>query len=200
MTHAALAPLIGPEFDKFLCASIGEGRNGTTLSVISALARLGVDPWQEAANLGRMPKEAATQRLAALIAALPDEPTADIPARTVAADLITLLPRSNSFNVRSADSAFAAVGPQQTRVRIALAALAIVIAIIFALSTNHPPEPRNTAESMAPSVGDAVTALPRKLVRWGLEEVMTPRPPRRPGRAPRSRMPGPIVECLAEPP
>ena len=55
MTHAALAPLIGAEFDKFLGAPIGEGRNGTPLSVLSALARLDVDPWQEAASLARMP-------------------------------------------------------------------------------------------------------------------------------------------------
>ncbi len=38
MTHAALSPLIGPEFDEFLCDPIGEDRNGTTLSVLSALA------------------------------------------------------------------------------------------------------------------------------------------------------------------
>ena len=50
MTHAALAPLIGPEFDEFLGASIREDRNGTGLSVLSALARLNVNPWQEAAN------------------------------------------------------------------------------------------------------------------------------------------------------
>jgi hypothetical protein len=42
MTHAALAPLIGSEFDEFLSASIGEDRNGTGLSVLSALARLDV--------------------------------------------------------------------------------------------------------------------------------------------------------------
>jgi hypothetical protein len=35
--HAALSPLIGPEFDDFLGASIGEDRNGTGLSV--ALSR-----------------------------------------------------------------------------------------------------------------------------------------------------------------
>ena len=29
MTHAALSPLIGPEFDPFLGAAIGEDRNGT---------------------------------------------------------------------------------------------------------------------------------------------------------------------------
>jgi hypothetical protein len=161
MTHAALAPLIGPEFDKFLYASVGEGRNGTMLSVLSALARLDVDPWQEAASLGRMPREAATERLTALIAALPDEPTADIPARTIAADLIALLPRTNSFNVRSPDRVFAAVGPQRTQVRIALGALAIVIAIVFALSANLSPGPGNSAKPSATSA-DA-TALPLKL-------------------------------------
>jgi hypothetical protein len=55
MTHNALSPLIGPEFDEFLRASIGEDRNGTGLSVLSAFARLNVDPWQEAnpAECGR---------------------------------------------------------------------------------------------------------------------------------------------------
>ena len=43
MTHAALSPLIGPEFDEFLGASIGVDRNGTGLSVLSAFARLNVD-------------------------------------------------------------------------------------------------------------------------------------------------------------
>ena len=57
---------IGPQFD-FLCAPIGEDRNGTTLSVLSALARLDVDPWSEATSLARMPREAAAERLTALI-------------------------------------------------------------------------------------------------------------------------------------
>ena len=34
MTHAALSSLIGPEFDEFLGASIGEDRNGTGLRVL----------------------------------------------------------------------------------------------------------------------------------------------------------------------
>jgi hypothetical protein len=77
MTHAALAPLIGAEFDKFLCAPIREDRNGTPLSVLSALARLDVDPWQEAASLARMPRDTAATRLTALIVALPGELTKD---------------------------------------------------------------------------------------------------------------------------
>ncbi len=133
------------------------------LSVLSALARLDVDPWQEAANLARMPREAASERLTALIAALPDEPTADISAKAIAADLVALLPRTSSFNVRSPDSVFAAVGPQRTQVRIALGALAIVILIAFALSANLSPGSGNGAKPSAPPVGDATTALPRKL-------------------------------------
>ena len=73
MTHAALSPLIGPEFDEFLGALIGEDRNGTTLTVLSALARLDVDPWHEATSLARMSREAAPERLTALIDALPRE-------------------------------------------------------------------------------------------------------------------------------
>jgi hypothetical protein len=62
MTHAALSPLIGSEFDEFLGASIGEDRNGMGLTILSALARLNVDPWQEATSLALMLRETAVQR------------------------------------------------------------------------------------------------------------------------------------------
>src|SRR5208283_4791118 len=44
-----------PEFESFIFASIGEDGNGTPLSVLSGLARLNIDPWLEAAELGRLP-------------------------------------------------------------------------------------------------------------------------------------------------
>jgi len=163
MTHAALAPLIGPEFDRFLGASIGEGRNGTMLSVLSALARLDVDPWQEAVNLAQMPRETATARLAAMIAALPDAPTTNIPAKAIAADLIALLPRTAGFTVSPSDGVLAAAGPQRTRTRLALGALAIVIAIVFALSANLSPRPENGATPTTSPGEGAGTALRRKL-------------------------------------
>jgi len=61
------------EFDNFLFAPIGEESNGMLLSVLSAMAPLDIDPWQEAAKLSGLPEGAATRRLASLIAALPDE-------------------------------------------------------------------------------------------------------------------------------
>jgi hypothetical protein len=162
MTHAALAPLIGAEFDKFLYAPIGEGRNGTMLSVLSALARLDVDPWQEAASLARMPREAATERLTALIAALPDEPTMVIPVKAIAANLAALLPNAGSLNTPSLNSVFTAVGPQRTQIRTALGALALVIAIVLALSANLSSAPGSGAKPAAAPVDEAVTALPRE--------------------------------------
>ena len=158
MTHAPLAPLIGAEFDKFLGAPIGEGRNGTPLSVLSALARLDVDPWQEAASLARMPMEAAAMRLTALIAALPDAPTKDVPATTIAANLVTLLPKPARFTVGSSDSVFAAVGPQRAQIRFALGALAILAMIALALSASLSSAPGSGAKPSAAPVGDATSA------------------------------------------
>src|SRR5579871_4136597 len=121
MTHAALSPLIGPEFDQFLGASIGEDRNGTELSVLSALARLDVDPWQEAMSLARMSKEAAAGRLIALIDALPHEPAAvAVPSTTIAADLVALLPTTKKLNVSSQDNVLAGAGARRAQIRLAL--------------------------------------------------------------------------------
>jgi hypothetical protein len=93
MTRVALVSQLDPEFNEFLFAPICDDRNGMMLSVLSALARLDLDPWQEAAKLARLPGEAAARRLAGLIAALPDGPSASLNLRMIAARLITHLPR-----------------------------------------------------------------------------------------------------------
>jgi hypothetical protein len=97
MTRSAVASVLAPEFDDFLFAPIGEERNGMLLSVVSALARLDVDPWQEAANLAELPRTTATRRLTSLIAALLDKPTTDLDPGANAARLIARLPHRASF-------------------------------------------------------------------------------------------------------
>jgi hypothetical protein len=92
MTRTALASQLGPEFNDFLFAPIGDDRNGMVLSVLSALARLDLDPWQEAAKLAGLPGETAVRRLTSLIAALPDRSTAYPDSGRIASRLITLLP------------------------------------------------------------------------------------------------------------
>jgi hypothetical protein len=92
---------LGSEFDDFLLAPICEDNNGMLLSVLSALARLDVDPWEVAATLARLPGATATQKLASLIEALPDGPSVRPDSGTIAARLISLLPRRVGFGVPS---------------------------------------------------------------------------------------------------
>jgi len=61
----AYAPML-PEFDAFLFASVGEEVDGP-LSVLSVLARLGLDPRDEATRLARLTREAAADQLARMI-------------------------------------------------------------------------------------------------------------------------------------
>jgi len=81
------------EFDDFLFASIGIGGNGMPVSVLSALARLDRDPWQEAAELAAISEKKAAVRLASMIEALPGISFRQLKAETTAAGLVTLLPR-----------------------------------------------------------------------------------------------------------
>jgi hypothetical protein len=79
-------------------------------------------------------------RLTALIDALPEERTIGIPT-TIAADLVLLLPRGNSLNVRSSVSVFAPAGRRQARILMVLSALAIMTLIVFAISAVIPVGP-----------------------------------------------------------
>jgi hypothetical protein len=77
--------LLHSEFNAFLFAPVEERDSGAMpLSVLSALTRLGVDPWAEAARLARLPPPAAAESLAPLIARLPEFRTEPSDARTAA--------------------------------------------------------------------------------------------------------------------
>jgi hypothetical protein len=93
MAHSASVSVLPAQFDDFLFAQIGEDGNGMLLSVISAFARLDLDPWQEAANLAQLPKATAARRLASLIAKLPGLPLAQRDIAAAASRLIARLPR-----------------------------------------------------------------------------------------------------------
>lgn len=79
-------------FNDFLFAPIGEEENGMVLTALSALARSGVDPWDEAARLSDLPRETATKNLTSIISELPNGRWARSAAGNIAARLIALLP------------------------------------------------------------------------------------------------------------
>lgn len=92
MARALQSPASGSEFNAFLYATFGAGSNGTGLSVLSAMARMNLDPWQEAADLAALSAKAAAHRLAALIAAVPGGPSETDEPEAIAARLVKLLP------------------------------------------------------------------------------------------------------------
>ena len=89
------ATLLRTDFDAFLFAPIGDDTNGLPLTVLSVFARLGIDPWEEAADLAHLPLEPALQRLTSRLEAAPNSRPAS-PADTVniATRLISLLHRA----------------------------------------------------------------------------------------------------------
>jgi hypothetical protein len=101
MTHSVSLSPLGSEFNDFLFAPIGQDRNDVPLSVLSALARLDIDPWQEASRLAQLPGETAAQRLTSLIGSLPAGSSLYFDPATIAARLIKLLPRRTAPNIPS---------------------------------------------------------------------------------------------------
>jgi hypothetical protein len=89
--RASFLPL-RPEFDNFLFATVGDEVAGMPLSVISALTRLGLDPWQEAGRLSSLSHREAVEQLARLIAELPGGSRQRDEAQKIAGGLIGLLP------------------------------------------------------------------------------------------------------------
>jgi len=92
MTLPARFSLLHSEFNGFLFASIGDENNEMPLSVFSALTRLDIDPWQEAARLSKLSRSRASLALAATIARLPEGSWGPAEAAGIAARLVELLP------------------------------------------------------------------------------------------------------------
>lgn len=76
----------------FLFSDVGVEANGTNLTILSLLARLGKDPWAEAAAWARKPKDAAIRLLADSISQMPPNQQALDNAHLTASRLVDLLP------------------------------------------------------------------------------------------------------------
>ena len=83
-------------YNAFLHAEVGEDSNGTRLTVLTALTRLGVDPWLEAARLSDLPRDVAVTALAATIARLPEGNWKAADSEAIAMRLANFLPGHSS--------------------------------------------------------------------------------------------------------
>ena len=124
-----------PEFDRFLQASVGEDRNGYAVTVLSTLARLGLDPWKETAELVTLGRDAARARLGTLLARFRDVPALASDHGRIARYLSKLLPeRPTSVALQHAASTMVDGRPRPSGAVWAVIAIVFVLIQTFLLS------------------------------------------------------------------
>ena len=142
-------------FDDFLYAPIGDEDNGMVLTALSALARLGVDPWDEAARLSALPRDVATKRLTSIISGLPRGQWA--PAENIARRLTALLPSPvQASPAQAASTQNPAKGPSPAAMVMFLAI--ILINIVAFSMMRHQEVQQGTSLS---AVTDSSTTSPK---------------------------------------
>ncbi len=135
--------LLKSEFNEFLFAPIGEEKNHSVLTVLSALARLGIDPWQESARLAQMSRDAAMKSLAAIIAQLPNGTWTQPDSDGIAARLVELLPTKRAAETTSTTTG---TGSRKPKASSSIVMIVVVAALtswmLFAImGRNHPTTP-----------------------------------------------------------
>ena len=133
MALAARFSLLHSDLNDFLFASVGEEQNGVTLSVVSGLTRLGLDPWEEAARLTPLPKARAAEALAPLIARMPISRTRSSDDLAISQRLVELLPDRKPTPMEGRERA-AARQKKYWQAMIVLAGLALGAATFFSIS------------------------------------------------------------------
>jgi hypothetical protein len=88
--------------NEFLYSDVGTEANGSGLTVLSVLARLGKDPWAEAALWSEKSKDAAADALTESIVLMHLRQPPEEAARSTALRLIDLLPRGRRASSASA--------------------------------------------------------------------------------------------------
>ncbi|WIM10190.1 hypothetical protein [Enhydrobacter sp.] len=122
-------------YNAFLFAAIGEEQVGGPLTVLSALTRLGFDPWQEAARLAGLPRETAARVFAVTIAMLPEGDWKASESEAIAARLVNWLPGQVPQAIPLLQGEY--VDNKRTKLRIATALAWGVLAAALLFFTLH---------------------------------------------------------------
>jgi hypothetical protein len=132
MALPARFSLLHSDLNDFLFASVGEEQNGVTLSVVSGLTRLGLDPWEEAARLTPLPKARAAEALEKVIARLPIHRTQSLDDLAISRRLVELLPAQKMAPLQGREQAGAAQ-KKYWGTMILLASVALAAAVLSSM-------------------------------------------------------------------
>jgi hypothetical protein len=130
MANRSFASGLTPRYNDFLFAQIGEEASGVQLSLLSALARTNVDPWEEATRLAAMPRGIAEKRLASMLDLIPGRNWKSSEGEAIAARLVRLLPQ----RVETSPTVRARAGAQRPAYWLVWLGFAIAVSL---LSPHH---------------------------------------------------------------
>jgi len=141
--------MLRKDFDEFLFAPVGKDASGMPVTLLTVLARLGVDPWEEAADLAHLSREPAMQRLASRLESMPNAPASAEETVNIATRLIALLHRKPARKATSPEesqpSTPATPSKRTSPMVYWLLGLILILFAQWALSSRPPQPPMDTA-------------------------------------------------------
>lgn len=129
MNAVQSSPAIDGAFDAFLFAAVGDETNGMALTVLSALSRLDIDPWADAARLSSLSKDSAIVALAQSIARLPRGTWQATDVTAIATRLVELLPKPQSTTPKAVVRALVRPTAWRRRATMVLTVMCVALGI-----------------------------------------------------------------------
>jgi len=136
VAHYSSSIGLDTKYDQFLQMPVGDDSKGTSVTVLSMLARLGVDPWQEASDLAALPKKSAWERLDGLVARFTDVPSVIAERADAVSRMIASLPGGElADRTRQANAGTGTILPDilgnRLYLMVAIAFLVIQVAVFW---------------------------------------------------------------------
>ena len=119
------------EYNAFLFAAVGEEKVGLPLTVLTALTRLGFDPWREAARLSDLPKETAARAFAVTIAMLPEGDWKASESEAIAARLVNWLPGRSALAIPLVEATLIRGKKMRSRIATVLSWVVLAAVLLF---------------------------------------------------------------------
>jgi len=182
MGNQGSASNVTSHYDGFLFATIRVESGGLRLSVLSALARMNVDPWEEAARLTALPAPEAERALVSILDRVPDKQQTSAETGILAARLVALLPKADATAHAKASKG---PGRHALRNRYWLALLFFAIAMWYLsahqlATTTSAEDPTSVVNAIPPTQGSTTMPEPSAVNSppdFGTVRSPTDRPP-----------------------